>query len=155
MRRAPQLQVTDDERTQLQQWARGRRTPVRLALRAKMILLAAEGHENRHIAATVGTSRQTVGLWRQRFATQRLALPAGRQGGLSATPHGADARPSAGGPWKGRSCTPPPNPLPPPRPTGPREPWPGIWAPTPPWCSACGRQAHVEFVGQHGRTLVP
>jgi hypothetical protein len=29
-----------------------------------MILLAAEGHENRSIAATVGTSRQTVGLWR-------------------------------------------------------------------------------------------
>lgn len=72
MRRAPQLQVTADERTQLQQWARGRRTPVRLALRAQMILLAAEGHENRHIAAAVGTSRQTVGLWRQRFATQRL-----------------------------------------------------------------------------------
>lgn len=73
MRRAPQLQVTDDERTQLRQWARGRRTPVRLALRAKMILLAVEGHENRHIAAVVGTSRQTVGLWRERFATHRLA----------------------------------------------------------------------------------
>jgi transposase len=72
MRRAPQLQVTADERTQLQHWARGRRTPVRLALRAKMILLAAEGHENRHIATAVGTSRQTVGLWRQRFATHRL-----------------------------------------------------------------------------------
>jgi transposase len=44
-----------------------------LALRAKMILLAAEGHENRSIAATVGTSRQTVGLWRRRFAAHRLA----------------------------------------------------------------------------------
>jgi len=73
MRRAPQLQVTADERTQLQQWARGRRTPVRLALRAKMILLAGEGRENRHIAAAVGMSRQTVGLWRQRFVTYRLA----------------------------------------------------------------------------------
>lgn len=73
MRRAPQLQMTADERTQLQQWARGRRTPVRLALRAKMILLAAEGYENRHIATAVGTSRQTVGLWRARFATHRLA----------------------------------------------------------------------------------
>lgn len=73
MRIAPHLQVTDDERVQLRQWARGRRTPVRLALRAKMILLAAEGQENRHIAAALGTSRQTVGLWRQRFATHRLA----------------------------------------------------------------------------------
>jgi transposase len=42
-------------------------------LRAKLILLAAEGHANRHIAAAVGTSRQTVGLWRQCFATHRLA----------------------------------------------------------------------------------
>lgn len=73
MRRAPQLQMTADERTQLQQWARGRRSPVRLAQRAKMILLAAEGYENQHIATAVGTSRQTVGLWRARFATQRLA----------------------------------------------------------------------------------
>lgn len=72
MRRAPQLQMTDDERTQLHHWARGRRTPVRVALRAKIILLAAEGHENRHIATAVGTSRQTVSLWRQRFARHRL-----------------------------------------------------------------------------------
>jgi transposase len=41
-------------------------------LRAKIALLAAAGHENRSIAVTVGTSRQTVGLWRQRFATQRV-----------------------------------------------------------------------------------
>lgn len=73
MRIALHLQVTDDERVQLRQWAQGRRTPVRLALRAKMILLAAEGQEHRHIAAAMGTSRQTVGLWRQRFATHRLA----------------------------------------------------------------------------------
>jgi transposase len=73
MRKAPPLQLTDDERTQLHRWARGRRTPVRLALRAKMMLLAAEGQENRHIAAAVGTSRQTVGLWRHRFAAHRLA----------------------------------------------------------------------------------
>ncbi|MDH4155572.1 MAG: helix-turn-helix domain-containing protein, partial [Nitrospira sp.] len=73
MRRAAQLELTDDERTQFCQWARGRRTPVRLVLRAKVILLAAEGHENPHIAAAVGTSRQTVGLWRQRFVAHRLA----------------------------------------------------------------------------------
>ncbi len=73
MRIAPQLQLTDDEQTQLRQWARGRRTPARLVLRARMILLAADGQENRHIASALGTSRQTVGLWRQRFATHRLA----------------------------------------------------------------------------------
>ena len=72
MRRAPSLHLTDAERTQLQQWARGRRTPARLMLRATIVLLAADRQENRHIATAVGTSRQTVGLWRQRFATHRL-----------------------------------------------------------------------------------
>ena len=72
MRIAPSIQVTELERQQLAQWARGRRTPARLVLRAHIMLLAAEGHDNQHIAAALDTSRQTVGLWRQRFATQRL-----------------------------------------------------------------------------------
>ena len=72
MRIAPLIQVTEPERQQLAQWARGRRTPARLVLRAKIILLAAEGHDNQHIATALGTSRQTVGLWRHRVATQRL-----------------------------------------------------------------------------------
>ena len=73
MRLAPSFDLTDVERTQLQQWARGRRTPARVVLRAKIVLLAANRQDNRHIAALLGTSRQTVGLWRQRFATNRLA----------------------------------------------------------------------------------
>lgn len=73
MRIAPAIQLTDAERQQLEQWARGRRTPARLTFRAKIVLLAAAGHENRSIAAAVATSRQTVGLWRQRFATQRVS----------------------------------------------------------------------------------
>jgi hypothetical protein len=73
MRRAPQRHGTDDEHTQLQHWAKGRRTPVRLGLRAKIILLAVAGHDNHDIATAVQVSRQTVGLWRRRFAVRRLA----------------------------------------------------------------------------------
>lgn len=72
MRIAPSIHLTPSEHQQLERWARGRRTPARLVLRAKIALLAAAGHDNQHIAATLRTSRQTVGLWRQRFATQRL-----------------------------------------------------------------------------------
>ena len=36
MRIAPSLQVTEPERQQLEPWARGRRTPARLVLRAKI-----------------------------------------------------------------------------------------------------------------------
>ena len=73
MRIAPSFQLTKTEQTQLEQWARGRRTPARLVLRAKIALLAAERHQNQHIATVVGSRRPTVGLWRQRFATHRIA----------------------------------------------------------------------------------
>lgn len=72
MRIAPIIELMAHKRQQLAQWARGRRTPARLVLRAKIVLLAAAGHDNHQIAAAVATSRQTVGLWRHRFATQRL-----------------------------------------------------------------------------------
>jgi len=72
MRIAPVIELMAHEHQQLAQWARGRRTPARLVLRAKIVLLAAAGHDNHQIAAAVATSRQTVGLWRHRFVTQRL-----------------------------------------------------------------------------------
>ncbi len=73
MRRALAIERTDDERRKLLQYSRGRSTPARLVLRAKIVLQAADGRENRVIAAALGTSRKTVGLWRTRFARQRLA----------------------------------------------------------------------------------
>ncbi len=73
MRVACTITLTEAERQQLQRWARGRRTPVRLAQRAQMILLAAEGQQNKLIAAQVGADRRCVARWRNRFATQRLA----------------------------------------------------------------------------------
>jgi DNA-binding CsgD family transcriptional regulator len=54
MRVACAIALTDAEREQLVRWARGRRTPVRLAQRAQMVLLAAEGKQNRETAAEVG-----------------------------------------------------------------------------------------------------
>ena len=73
MRIAPAVELMAPERQQLTQWARGRRTPARLVLRAKIVLLAAAGHDNQQIAAAVATSRQTVGLWRH--ADTRLYAP--------------------------------------------------------------------------------
>jgi len=73
MRIAPAIQLALNERTPLEQLARGRRTPVRLVLRAKIVLLAADGLENRAIAAKLKTSKPTVGLWRGRYAKLGLA----------------------------------------------------------------------------------
>lgn len=73
MRRAPVITLNESERTILQKLARGRRTPARLVLRANIILQAAEGCENREIAARIGATRQTVGQWRERYAELRLS----------------------------------------------------------------------------------
>src|SRR5947209_7954457 len=73
MRIAPVVSITKDERTTLRRWERGRRTPVRLVLRAKIVLLAAEGKLNQDIAAELKTGMKTVGLWRGRFSKQGLA----------------------------------------------------------------------------------
>lgn len=72
MRVAKAIELTSDERRTLLKWSRGRSTPARLVLRAKIVLLAAEGRENQEIAEALSTRRATVGLWRRRFAEQRL-----------------------------------------------------------------------------------
>jgi transposase len=73
MRIACQITLSDKERKTLGRWARGRSTPSRLVLRAKIVLSAVEGRMNKDIAAELGTARKTVALWRQRFAQRRLA----------------------------------------------------------------------------------
>lgn len=73
MRVAVKIMVTDEQRATLQRWARGRSTPVRLMHRARMILMAAEGKQNKQIAETLGTQPSTVARWRQRFAKSGLA----------------------------------------------------------------------------------
>jgi transposase len=72
MRVAAKIVVTDEQRATLQRWARGRSTSVRLMQRARMILMAADGKQNKEIADTLGVQPSTVGRWRQRFADSGL-----------------------------------------------------------------------------------
>lgn len=72
MRVARPIVLTAGEEATLRKWSRGRSTPARLVLRAQIVLAAAEGRENRDIAAELGCTRRTVGTWRNRFAQQRL-----------------------------------------------------------------------------------
>jgi transposase len=73
MRVAAKITITDEQRVTLQRWARGRSTPVRRMQRAQMILMAADGRQNKEIAETLGTQPSTVGRWRRRFAQSGLA----------------------------------------------------------------------------------
>ena len=52
-------------------WARRRKTAQALALRARIVLRAAEGLSNTAIAAELGIAKHTVGKWRERFARLR------------------------------------------------------------------------------------
>ena len=72
MRVAKAISLTDEQRGTLTKWSRGRSTPARLVLRAKIVLAAAEGRENKDVAAELGCTRRTVGTWRNRFAEHGL-----------------------------------------------------------------------------------
>ncbi len=43
-----------------------------MALRCRIVLLAAEGWLNRDVAQRVGLSENTVSMWRRRFVRDRL-----------------------------------------------------------------------------------
>lgn len=64
-RKVPEL--SSSERTELERWIRRPKTAQSLALRARIVLEAAEGHSDQTIAQTLETSRATVGKWRRRF----------------------------------------------------------------------------------------
>lgn len=73
MRVAVSILLSEEDRHLLQRWSRGRSTPARLVIRAKIVLRAAEGQENRQIAAALGITQQTVSRWRRRFASDGVA----------------------------------------------------------------------------------
>lgn len=71
-RAAIAIELSETERAELASRLRRRKVGRGDAMRAEIVLLAAEGLSNVAIAARVGTSRVTVATWRRRFATQRL-----------------------------------------------------------------------------------
>ncbi len=67
MRVAQAITINEAEKKQLEGWSRGRSTPHRLVMRARIILSAAGGKQNKDIAVESGISVPTVQLWRARF----------------------------------------------------------------------------------------
>jgi len=70
MRIAPTVELTKEQRRELQRLVKGRRTEVRVVMRARIVLAAARDLENKEIASELGVSRETVGRWRSRFAEE-------------------------------------------------------------------------------------
>jgi transposase len=67
-----ELVLDDAERKTLTQWSHRGKTAQRLALRSRLVLLCAEGLDNKAVAARLGVRPQTVCKWRARFVEVRL-----------------------------------------------------------------------------------
>ena len=79
MRIAPRIELNGSVQRELTALARRGRVEARAQQRAKIVLLAAEGWQNKVIAAEVDLDRRQVALWRQRFL----------EGGVEALMHDA------------------------------------------------------------------
>ena len=67
------LELTTDEKAQLESIARSRSVPVALNQRAKIVIASAAGETSIAVAARLRTTRETVGKWRKRFIQSRIA----------------------------------------------------------------------------------
>jgi transposase len=65
--------LTDEERAELTKLVRSKLTSVRLAQRARIVLLAADGMQSKDIAIELDVGRVQVSRWRERYAQSRLA----------------------------------------------------------------------------------
>ena len=73
MRIAPEIVLTNEERAELTKLVRSKLTSVRLAQRARIVLLAAKGRQSKDIATELEIGRVQVSRWRERYAKARLA----------------------------------------------------------------------------------
>lgn len=92
------IELSDEERSELERIARAEKRPWREVQRARMILYASEGQTDVEIAARLDTSAGIVGRWRRRFHEERLE-------GLSDRPRAGRPRrfpPGAGRRGQGR-----------------------------------------------------
>jgi DNA-binding NarL/FixJ family response regulator len=67
MRVASAIALPIATRRQLEKQMRGRSTPVRVAQRSRIVLLAADGLQNKQIATQMGVTPRMVALWRSRI----------------------------------------------------------------------------------------
>jgi len=67
------IRLSPAEARELKRRAARYTLPYFMVQRAKMILLAAQGWDNKDIALRLDARREVVSMWRKRFFTKRLA----------------------------------------------------------------------------------
>jgi Winged helix-turn helix len=95
-KQSPRIELDERARAELGHRAASLTLPYRTVVRAKIILLAAEGLQNAEIAERVDLSADRVGQWRRRFRAEGL-------GGLEDRPRsGRPSRFPPGGGHRGQ-----------------------------------------------------
>ncbi len=67
-----EVALSEEERAELEHRAACYTRPHREVLRAKIVLMAAEGATNTEIGERLGMSRKSVGRWRKRFCERGI-----------------------------------------------------------------------------------
>jgi transposase len=73
MRTAPAIVLNPEQRTALERLGRARSEPARVVERARIVLMAAAGLENKEIARSMGIMPETAARWRGRFLKGGIA----------------------------------------------------------------------------------
>jgi transposase len=73
MRRAPVITLSPEQRRVLESQARSRSFPLRVVERARIVLLAAAGRQDKEIAALLSMTPKKVSRWRKRFLALGVA----------------------------------------------------------------------------------
>jgi len=66
------IELSEDERSTLERWARRPKSAQALALRCRIVLLAAEGANNTEVSRSLNVTHGMVRKWRSRFLVSRL-----------------------------------------------------------------------------------
>ena len=69
-RMAPPIALCEADRAELTHWVAAHRTPQQVSQRCRIVLAAANGHQNKAISRELGINFKTVALWRMRFLAE-------------------------------------------------------------------------------------
>lgn len=89
---ATKVEISVEDREQLERWARSRAGERRMVERAQIVLLAGEGQPATAIAQSVGCAERTVKLWRSRYRHDGLDALRDRPKSGRPLTHGSQVR---------------------------------------------------------------